>query len=103
MEIFNWVKEIEDLYKELIEKTQNENLTEIQNLKNKNDELIDKTLMEKQKFVSLWLKNLSDTVNDEIKKLNLKLVDVFKEIELNFQKRCKNLEESIIEKLGFNF
>jgi len=103
MEIFKWVKDVEQVYDNLMEKTKKENLTELLNLKKKQENLIEETLAEKQKFVSLALKSLSEEVNNEIKILEQNLDVATKNIEINYQKNRQNLVKSIIEKLRFNF
>ncbi len=103
MEIFKWVKDIEQLYENLIEKTKEENFAEIQNLKNQQETLLEKNLAENQKFVSLALKSLSKDVDNEIKILEQNLEAAIKNLEINYQKNRKNLDKLIIEKLGFDF
>lgn len=103
MEIFKWVKDIEQLYEDLIDKTKEENFAESQNLKNQQENLIEKTLAENQKFMSLALKRLSEEVDNEIKILEQNLDVAIKNIEINYQKNRKNLDKLIIEKLGFDF
>ncbi len=103
MELFKWVKDIEHVYEDLIEKTKEENFAEIQNLKNQQENLIEKTLAENQKFMSLALKSLSEEVDNEIKILEQNLDVAIKNIEINYQKNLKNLHKLIIEKLRFDF
>ena len=103
MDLFKWVKDLEDIYENLLEKTKNENLEEIQNFKQKRQEIIDDSIANKQKFVSMALKTLSDDVNNEIKILKQDLDKVIKKIVIEFLKDRKNLEKSVIEKLGFDF
>ncbi len=103
MEIFKWVKDVEKIYEDLIEKTTKENLVEIQNIRNQQENLLEETLGKKQKFVSDTLKNLSNTVNNNTKTLEKNLEIAIKNIETNYQKDRTSLEKSIIEKLGFDF
>ena len=103
MDLFKWVKDLEDLYENLLEKTKNENLEEIQNFKEKRQKIIDNSIANKQKFVSMALKTLSDDINNEIQKLRQDLDKVINKIVTEFLKDRKNLEKSVIEKLGFDF
>jgi len=103
MDIFKWVKDIEQLYEDLIETTKKENFVEIQNLRNQKENQLDKTLAEKQKFMSSALKILSEEINNEIKILEQNLDVAIKNVEIDFQKKRASLEKSIIEKFGFDF
>lgn len=103
MDIFKWVKDIEKVHEDLIENTKKENFAEIQNLKNQQENLIEKTSIENQKFMSLALKTLSEEVDNEIKIIGQNLDVAIKNLEKNYQKNRKNLEKLIIEKLRFDF
>ena len=78
-------------------------MEEIQVLKKKRQEIIDDTITKKQQFVSMALKTLSDDINNEIQKLRQDLDKVINKIVTEFLKDRKNLEKSVIEKLGFDF
>ena len=78
MEIFDWAKEIERIYEELIEKTKNENLAEIQALREEQEKTLGRSMEQKQTIVNNALKVLSEKVNKEIESFNICQASVIK-------------------------
>lgn len=103
MEIFKWVKDIEMVYDDLIEKAKNENLEELREFRENQEGIMEDLLSKKQEILSLAFKNLSIDVNKEIENFDKKLEGLIKKIEKNYQKNKDLIKKSILEKLGFDF
>ena len=103
MEIFKWVKDIEKVYDDLIEKAKNENLEELREFRGNQEGIMEELLSKKQEILSLAFKNLSLEVNEEIENFDKELEGSIKKIEKNYQKNKDMIKKSILEKLGFDF
>ncbi len=103
MEVFNWVNDIEKVYEDLIEKAKDINLTEIKVSREKQEKVLEALLKQKNELTTTSLKNLSADVQDRIKDFRKKLNEAINNIENVYQKEKKNLEDLILEKLGFDF
>jgi len=103
MEIMKWAREIETLYEELIEKAKKEKLIEIQDLREKQQNIMDAVYIRKQEVVNSALKRLSEDVFEGIVNFRDRLNKTTKIIEKKYQSKKKNLIEKIINKLGLDF
>ncbi len=103
MEVFKWVNDIEKVYEDLIEKAKDINLTEIKVSREKQEKVLEALLKRKNELTTTSLKGLSADVQDKIKDFRKKLNEAINNIEKVYQKEKKNLEDSILEKLGFDF
>lgn len=103
MEIMKWAREIESLYEELIDKAKREKLSEIQDLREKQQNIMDVIYTRKQDVVNSALKRLSEDVYIGIENFRDSLSKTTKKIEKNYQSKKKNLIETIINKLGLDF
>ncbi len=103
MELFKWLEDIQDLYKNLIEKAQKESITQIKQLDTEKKIEMEKILKKKEDFVNSIINDLLKTMRDHIsnfKSTNNKEIEKLKE---NYFKNRDNLVKSIIDKLGYNF
>jgi len=103
MEIMKWAREIESLYEELIDKAKREKLSEIQDLREKQQNIMDVIYTRKQDVVNSALKRLSEDVYIGIENFRDSLSKTTKKIEKNYQSKKKNLIDTIINKLGLDF
>lgn len=103
MEIMKWAREIESLYEELIEKAKREKLSEIQDLREKQQNIMDAIYTRKQDVVNSALKRLSEEVYEGVENFRDNLNKTTKIIEKNYQSKKKDLIETIINKLGLDF
>ena len=103
MEIFNWVKEIEDIYENLIDKSKKENLAEINDLRSIQEKFLDEKIKEKQEFVKSASNANAKDIDDANNLLKEDLKNILKKIEVNYQEKKEKLIQLIIEKLGFDF
>jgi len=103
MAIFDWVKEIEKIYEDLIEKAKKESLSEIQIFRDEQEKVLDKTLQKKQNIVNLSLKSVNEEVDTDIGFFKTNLEKTLKEIESNYEQNKIMLIKDIIHKLGLDF
>ncbi len=103
MEIFNWIKDIEKIYENLISKARDTNLSEIEEFRNEQEIILGELLDLKKKRVNDTLLLLSDEINSNVKSFEDELGSSIKSIEKAYQENIENLKKSIIEKLGMNF
>ena len=103
MEIFKWVKDIEKVYDDLIEKAKNENLEELREFRENQEGIMEELLSKKQEILSLAFKNLSIEVNKEIENFDKKLEKLIKNIEKNYQKNKDLIKKSVLQQIGFDF
>ena len=103
MKIFEWAKEIENVYKDLIEKSKNQNLKEIEILRVENEQLIDESLQKKQNLVNIALKSLNKDVKKEISQFEENLKSILKNFEQDYNQNKKKIINDIIKSLGMDF
>lgn len=103
MEIFDWVQDIEETYKFLIEKAKEENLEDIQKFKAQEEKLIDIKIKKKQNFVDSNLKLLLEEVNIGMEKLKVFFNQSIENIQVKYEENRLKIINSIIKQLGFEF
>jgi hypothetical protein len=103
MAIFDWVKEIEKIYEELIEEAKKESLSELQNFRDEQEKMVDENLQKKQNIINIALKSLKEEVNKEIGFIKTNMERQLKEIESNYEQNKIILIKEIINKLRLNF
>lgn len=103
MEIFDWVHDIEETYKFLIERAKEENLENIQKFKTYQEKLIDVKIKKKQKFVDSNLKRLLKEVTSGVEKLNVFYHQSIDNIQAKYEDNRLKIINSIIKQLGFEF
>ncbi|HEY0089615.1 MAG TPA: hypothetical protein VGB37_12275 [Candidatus Lokiarchaeia archaeon] len=102
MEIFKYASDIEKMYEDLINKAKEESLAELKTLRNNQEKIVEFTLIQKQDIVNSVLKKLSDDINIEIEHFRVKLEEIIKNIEDQYQKNKNNLIKEIIASIGLN-
>ncbi len=103
MEIFKWVKDIEKVYDDLIEKAKKESLEELKEFRENQEKIMEDLLSKKHEILSLAFKNLSIEVNKEIVNFDKRLDESINNIEKNYQKNKDLIKKSILQKFGFDF
>lgn len=103
MDIFDWVQDIEETYKFLIEKAKEENLADIQKFKAQEEKLIDFKIKKKRNFVDSNLKLLLEEVNNGMEKLTVFYNQSIENIQVKYEENRLKIINSIIKKLGFEF
>ncbi|MFX1305057.1 MAG: hypothetical protein ACFFBV_09375 [Promethearchaeota archaeon] len=103
MKIFEWVEEIEKIYKDLIDKAKKENLAELENLRSEQEKNMEKRIKNNREMVDSALKLLLKKLKDEDIFITEKLNDFKKKMEKEYQNSKQNLGELIIKDIGFDF
>jgi phosphoribosylanthranilate isomerase len=103
MDIFDWVQDIEETYKFLIEKAKEENLADIQKFKAQEEKLIDFKIKKKRNFVDSNLKLLLEEVNNGMEKLTVFYNQSIENIQVKYEENRLKIINSIIKQLGFEF
>ena len=103
MDFFEWVKDIETVYEDLIGNAKKLNLNEIEEYRKEQDEKFDDFITKINVLVNTALGNL--TVDSDIKTntFEKKLDKAIQNIETEFKKNLENLQKLIIEEVGLDF
>ncbi len=103
MEIFEWIKEIEKVYENLIEKAKSENLTELKSLREEQENLMEKSIDNFRNSSDSALKTLTKNLEDQNIFINEKLKEFKNKMKKAYDDNKKNLIELIIKDIGFDF
>ena len=103
MDLFEWIRDIQKVYDDLISNSKNINLKEIEKFREDQDKKFESFLTKINVLVNTALGNLA--VDSDIKSntFEKKLNNALKNIEVEFQKNMSNLENLIIEEIGLDF
>ncbi|MFX1344769.1 MAG: hypothetical protein ACFFBC_11195 [Promethearchaeota archaeon] len=103
MSFFEWIEEIEKIYKDLIDKAKKENLSELENLRSEQEKNMEKKIETNQKIVDSALKNQLKILEDKTTFITEKINDFKKKMEKEYQNSKENLFEILIKDIGFDF
>lgn len=103
MDFFEWVKDIENVYEDLIGNAKKLNLNEIEEYRKEQDDKFDDFITKINVLVNTALGNL--TVDSDIKTntFEKKLNKAIQNIETEFKKNLENLQKLIIEEVRLDF
>ena len=103
MDIFEWVKDIERVYEELINKTKDTNLKNIEEYRKEQAENFDTFITKINVLVKTAIGNLTVALDQETNSYEEDLNNAINNVEANFKKNIKNLRKLIIEEVGLDF
>ncbi len=103
MKIFDWVKDIEDIYEKLIEKAKMDNKNNLDDFKKQQEHAIKEFHDKNEEFIHSTLNIISEDTIKGIKMFGDQLNIALEAIKNEFQKEKYKLIEKIIEEFGFNF
>ncbi|MFW9971677.1 MAG: hypothetical protein ACFFDF_15890 [Candidatus Odinarchaeota archaeon] len=103
MTIFEWVEEIEEIYKNLIDKAKNTNLTELENLRSDEEKNMEKKIETNHEIVNSALKAQLQKLDNENSFIMEKIKDFKKKMENQYKNSKKELFELLIKEIGFDF
>ena len=103
MEVFEWVRDIERVYEELINKAKNTNLKDIEEFRQEQAEKFDTFITKINVLVKTAIGNLTVALDQETNSYEKDLDNAIKKIEADFKKNIKNLQKLIIEEVGLDF
>lgn len=103
MDIFKWIKDVENVYEELINSAKNVNLNDIEQFREIQRKEFEDYLRKKNDLVNNALITLSKDVDSETKIFRDKMDTAIKKIEKQFQNSIQNLNKLIISEAGLDF
>ncbi|TKJ24276.1 MAG: hypothetical protein CEE43_00910 [Promethearchaeota archaeon Loki_b32] len=103
MDLFEWVKDIEKVYEDLIGNAKKLNLNEIEEYRKEQNEKFEDFIIKINVLVNTAIGNI--TVESDIKTntFEKKLDKAIQNIETEFKKNLENLQKLIIEEVGLDF
>jgi len=103
MDLFEWIKDIEKVYEDLINNAKEINLNDIEEFRDQYRKRLEFFIDEKNELINNALINLSIEVDKETKVFEEQMDNALKHIKNQFQKEIKNLQELIIVEVGLDF
>jgi len=103
MNLFEWVKDIERVYDNLINNAKNANLKEIEEFREEQNQNFESFLTKINVLINTAIGNLTVEVDKETNIYEKNLDNAIKKIEVDFKKNIGNLQKLIIENVGFDF
>ncbi|MFW9901371.1 MAG: hypothetical protein ACFFDY_08785 [Candidatus Thorarchaeota archaeon] len=103
MDIFEWLKDVEGIYNNLINDAKSVNLKEIEEFREKQNEKFEEYITKINVLVKTAIGNLTVDIDKETNVFEKNLNNAIIKIESNFKKNISNLQNLIIEKVGIDF
>jgi len=103
MDLFEWIRDIQNIYEELVNNAKNINLKEIEEYREEQDKKFETFLSKINVLVKTALGNLAVDIDGKANTFEKNLNHAIKNIEVEFQKNIGNLEKLIIEEVGLDF
>lgn len=103
MDIFEWVRDIETVYEDLINNAKNINLKDIEEFREEQATNFDTFITKINVLVNTAIGNLTFAVDNETNTYEKDLNNAIKKIEVDFKKKIGNLQKLIIEEVGLDF
>ena len=103
MDLFEWIRDIQKVYEDLVNNAKNINLKEIEEYREDQDKKFETFLSKMNVLVNTALGNLAVYIDDKTNTFEKNLNHAIKNIEVEFQKNIGNLEKLIIEEVGLDF
>ncbi|MHA2037234.1 MAG: hypothetical protein ACW98X_12415 [Promethearchaeota archaeon] len=103
MDVFEWVKDIEDLYENLINNAKDINLKDIEEFREQQRKQFESFVEKKNELVNNALITLATSGDTQIKEFEDQIDKAIKKIEVQFQEEISNLHKLIIVEMGLDF
>ena len=103
MDIFKWIRDIENVYEELIETAKTVNLNDIEEFRESQRMKFEDYVKKKNDLVRNAIITLSQDVDSEIKIFGEKIDIAIKNIEKEFQNNVQDINKLIITEAGLDF
>ncbi len=103
MDLFEWIKDIQNVYEELVNNAKNINLKEIEEYREEQVKKFETFLTKINILVKTALGNLAVDIDNKTNTFEKNQNYAIKNIEVEFQKNIENLEKLISEEVGLDF
>jgi len=103
MDLFEWIRDIQDVYDDLVNNARDINLKQIEAFREEQDKKFEEFLNKINVLVKTALGNLAVDIDKKTNVFEKNLNSAIKNIEDEFQKNVPNLEKLIIDKVGLDF
>ncbi len=103
MDVFDWLKDIEKVYEDLIDNSKVINLEDIEEFREQYRKRFEFFLEEKNEVVNKAIMTLATDINKETKVFENQIDNALNHIKTEFQKEIENLHKLIIEEIGLDF
>ncbi len=103
MDVFENLKDIENIYEDLIKNAKDLNLNDIEEFRKDQIKEFESLVAIRNELVNQALGNLTLEVNNKTIKFEERLKDAISKIELDFKNSIMKLQNLIIEKAGIDF
>jgi predicted DNA-binding transcriptional regulator len=103
MDVFEWVKDIEELYENLINNAKDINLKDIEEFREQQRTQFESFLEKKNELVNNALISLTTSGDTQIKEFEAQIDKAIEKIEVQFQEEISNLHKLIIDEMGLDF
>lgn len=102
-DVLDWVKDIEETYKYLVEKAEDENQEEIKKYRSEQEEELNEIILKKQKIINDALNTSSIEVRNSMRMFRRLIDNALNAIEQDFINQREDLINTILTHLGFDF
>ncbi|MHA1932090.1 MAG: hypothetical protein ACW96X_06095 [Promethearchaeota archaeon] len=103
MDLFEWIKDIERLYEDLINNAKDINLKDIEDFRDQQRKQFEAFIERKNDLVNDALITLTTSGDSQINEFGDQIDNAIKKIEVQFQKEIENLHKIIIDEMGLDF
>ncbi len=103
MDLFEWLKDIEKVYEDLMNSAKDINLNDIEEFRDQQRMYFEYYFEEKNELVNNVLSKLAIDLDKEKKIFDDQIDEAIKKIAIQFEKEKDNLQELIIEEAGLDF
>ena len=103
MDLFEWLKDIEKVYEDLMNSAKSINLDDIEEFRDQQRMYFEYYFEEKNELVNNVLSKLAIDLDKEKKIFDDQIDEAIKKIAIQFDKEKDNLQELIIEEAGLDF
>jgi len=103
MEIFGWVKELEEKYQDIIHNVEIKIENEIETIRQKNLASLKKTTVKLEKIRCKTINVVRENLNKEVSKCFEREEILFKDLEKLFEENKGRITEEVKKRIGINF
>lgn len=103
MDLFGWIRDIQNIYENLVNNAKNINLNQIKDFREEQDKKFETFLNKINVLVKTALGNLAVDIDAKTNVFEKDLNHAIKNIDVEFKKNMPKLEKLIIKEVGLDF